>query len=131
MASYRREKRQKKLNYRYFRRRICPFYFSFYIILTYLKAIRLDSNNISDMVGLFNDLTDLRWLNISDNRISKFDYFLLPTSLNWLDIHGNRIRDIGNYFGREANLSLTSMDISFNLLETIGAKSIPDKIQVT
>jgi len=94
-----------------------------------LQAVRLDANQISDIVGLFNDLPALRWLNISDNQIQKFDYFLLPTSLNWLDIHKNQIEDIGNYFDKEDELNIHTMDISFNKLETINAKSIPDKIQ--
>jgi Leucine-rich repeat (LRR) protein len=94
-----------------------------------LQAVRLDANQISDIVGLFNDLPALRWLNISDNQIQKFDYFLLPVSLNWLDIHKNQIEDIGNYFDKEDELNIHTMDISFNKLETITAKSIPDKIQ--
>jgi Leucine-rich repeat (LRR) protein len=94
-----------------------------------LQAVRLDANHISDIVGLFNDLPALRWLNISDNQIQKFDYFLLPYSLNWLDIHKNQIEDIGNYFDKEDELNIHTMDISFNKLETINAKSIPDKIQ--
>ena len=35
---------------------------------TELQALRLDSNQISDIVGLFADLKNLRYLNISDNR---------------------------------------------------------------
>ena len=69
-----------------------------------LQAIRLDANEIVDIVGLFSDLPSLRWLNISDNRIEKFDYFLMPRSLHWLYIHENK-------------------------LQTISTKSIPDKIQ--
>ena len=95
-----------------------------------LQAVRLDSNRIPDIVGLFSDLPNLRWLNISDNRIQKFDYFLLPLSLNWLDIHKNEIEDIGNYFDKEADLNIHTMDISFNRLKTISSKSIPDRVQV-
>jgi len=96
-----------------------------------LQAVRLDSNQISDIVGVFNrDLRHLQWLNISDNRIEKFDYFLLPPSLNWLDIHSNQIEDIGNYFDKEAELNIHTLDFSFNKLKTINAKNIPDKIQV-
>lgn len=94
-----------------------------------LQAIRLDANEITDIVGLFSDLPSLRWLNISDNRIQKFDYFLMPRSLNWLDIHKNQIEDIGNYFDKEDELNIHTMDISFNKLQTINSKSIPDKIQ--
>ena len=67
---------------------------------TELQALRLDSNEINDIVGLFADLKNLRYLNISDNKIQKFDYFLLPPSLNWLDVHKNEIEDIGNYFDK-------------------------------
>jgi len=94
-----------------------------------LQAIRLDANKITDIVGLFSDLPSLRWLNISDNRIQKFDYFLMPKSLNWLDIHKNQIEDIGNYFDKEDELNIHTMDISFNKLQTISSKSIPDRIQ--
>ena len=45
-----------------------------------LQAIRLDANNITDIVGLFSELPSLRWLNVSDNKIQKFDYFLMPRS---------------------------------------------------
>ena len=50
-------------------------------------------------------------------------------SLNWLDIHKNEIEEIGNYFDKEDELNILTMDISFNKLTTITAKSIPDKIQ--
>ena len=46
-----------------------------------LQAIRLDANQITDIVGIFSDLPSLKWLNISDNRIQKFDYFLMPRSV--------------------------------------------------
>ena len=46
-----------------------------------------------------------------------------------MDIHKNEIEDIGNYFDREKELEIHTMDISFNKLTTITAKSIPDKIQ--
>ena len=95
-----------------------------------LQAVRLDSNQISDIVGLFNDLKFLQWLNISDNKIQKFDYFLVPPSLNWLDIHKNEIEDIGNYFDKEAELNIHTLDFSFNKLKIISAKSIPDQIQI-
>lgn len=95
-----------------------------------LQAVRLDSNLIPDIVGLFGDLPNLRWLNISENRIQKFDYFLLPPSLTWLDIHKNEIEDIGNYFDKESELNILTLDISFNKLKTISAKSIPDRVQL-
>ena len=55
----------------------------------------------------------------------------MPKSLNWLDIHKNHIEDIGNYFDMEEELNIHTMDISFNKLETISSKSIPDKTQLS
>ena len=95
-----------------------------------LQAIRLDANKITDIVGLFSDIPSLRWLNISDNQVQKFDFFLLPKTLQWLDIHKNLIEDIGNYFDKEAELNIQTMDFSFNRLKTINAKSIPNKVQI-
>merc|ERR1719225_1597807 len=94
-----------------------------------LQAVRLDANQITDIVGIFSELPSLRWLNISDNRIQKFDYFLMPRSLNWLDIHKNQIEEIGNYFDREDELNIHTMDISFNKLKTVTAKMIPNQVQ--
>ena len=45
-----------------------------------LQAIRLDANQITNIVGIFSDLPSLKWLNISDNKIQKFDYHLMPRS---------------------------------------------------
>ena len=33
-----------------------------------LQAIRLDGNRLSRMDGLFHDLPNLSWLNVSDNQ---------------------------------------------------------------
>ena len=49
--------------------------------------------------------------------------------MTWLDIHKNQIEEIGNYFDREDELNIHTMDISFNKLTAVTAKSIPDKIQ--
>jgi len=94
-----------------------------------LQAIRLDANQITNIVGIFSDLPSLKWLNISDNKIQKFDYHLMPRSLNWLDIHQNDIEEIGNYFGQESELNILTMDFSFNKLTSVNPSSIPDKVQ--
>ena len=47
------------------------------------------------MDNLFQDLTDLSWLNVSANSISVFDYAMLPRGLTWLDLHQNAIALLG------------------------------------
>ncbi|XP_037051674.1 toll-like receptor Tollo [Bradysia coprophila] len=95
-----------------------------------LQAIRLDGNQLTDIAGLFTDLPNLVWLNISDNHFEIFDYALIPTGLKWLDIHANRIAELGNYFEIQSHLSLSTFDASSNRLTEITGSSIPNSIEV-
>lgn len=95
-----------------------------------LHALRLDSNGLHDMNGLFANLRDLLMLNISANRISLFDYAMIPVGLQWLDIHDNQIENLGNYFEIEAELKLRTLDASSNRLVEIEAASLPDGIEL-
>lgn len=95
-----------------------------------LHALRLDSNFIGDINGLFPNLRDLLMLNISVNRITWFDYALIPIGLQWLDIHGNQIESLGNYFELEAVLKLRTLDVSSNKLTEIDSNSLPDGIEI-
>lgn len=95
-----------------------------------LQAVRLDGNELSDMSGLFNSLPNLVWLNISDNRLTHFDYALIPKSLQWLDIHSNLIPELGNYFQVDSQLSLQTLDASFNRLTELTASMLPDSLHI-
>lgn len=97
---------------------------------TNLQAIRLDGNQLTDITGLFAELPNLVWLNISDNKFELFDYALIPTGLKWLDIHANKITELGNYFEIQSHLSLSTFDASLNLLTEITGSSIPNSIEV-
>ena len=94
-----------------------------------LKALRLDSNSLTKIDGLFGQLSNLMWLNVSSNAIINFDYVLLPTSLRWLDISHNLIKELGNYFDLNSELSLSEMDVSFNKIQQLGPHNIPDSIE--
>ncbi|XP_047488034.1 toll-like receptor Tollo [Penaeus chinensis] len=97
---------------------------------TGLKLLRMDGNKMSDINGLFASLSNLLWLNVSDNRISWFDYALIPNQLQYLDLHNNKIRDLGNYFSLEGNLELRTLDVSHNQLESLSASSVPDSVEL-
>ncbi|XP_017490224.1 PREDICTED: toll-like receptor Tollo [Rhagoletis zephyria] len=97
---------------------------------TQLQAIRLDGNHLKSIDGLFTELPNLVWLNISDNRLEKFDYSHIPTGLQWLDVRANRITQLGNYFEIENELSLSTFDASSNMLSEITASSIPNSVEV-
>ncbi|XP_065214538.1 toll-like receptor 6 [Planococcus citri] len=94
-----------------------------------LHAIRLDANKLNDISGMFVQLQNLVWLNISDNDILWFDYSFLPPSLEWLDMHKNRINDLGNYFEKRETLQIKMLDVSFNKLAEISDTSIPDSVE--
>eukprot|EP00096_Caligus_rogercresseyi_P014670 TRINITY_DN7187_c0_g1_i1.p1 TRINITY_DN7187_c0_g1~~TRINITY_DN7187_c0_g1_i1.p1 ORF type:complete len:1170 (+),score=295.93 TRINITY_DN7187_c0_g1_i1:127-3636(+) len=95
-----------------------------------IEVIRLDSNRLDDIVGLFKALPRLRVLNISNNAIDKFDWFLVPNSLVSLDLRQNDIGEIGNYFSLEEKFSLLEdLDVSHNSLITFGPKSLPKNLK--
>ncbi|KAH8242449.1 hypothetical protein KR032_006746 [Drosophila birchii] len=95
-----------------------------------LQAIRLDGNQLKSIAGLFTELPNLVWLNISGNRLEKFDYSHIPIGLQWLDVRANRIAQLGNYFEIESELSLSTFDASYNMLTEITASSIPNSVEV-
>lgn len=92
-----------------------------------LQAIRLDSNLLQDMSGIFTRTSDLLYLNMSDNMITQFDYSYLPEKLQWMDLHKNFITDLGV---APRNIGLQTLDMSFNQLRRIHSRSIPDSIEL-
>uniref|UniRef100_A0A6V7LC47 TIR domain-containing protein n=1 Tax=Bracon brevicornis TaxID=1563983 RepID=A0A6V7LC47_9HYME len=97
---------------------------------TNLQAIRLDGNQLTDITGLFANLPNLVWLNVSDNKLKWFDYAMIPTGLQWLDIHANEISELGNYFEIETQLQLSNFDASYNKLTEITGNAIPTSVEV-
>ncbi|XP_066599211.1 toll-like receptor 6 [Prorops nasuta] len=92
-----------------------------------LQAIRLDSNLLQDISGIFLSAPGLLWLNISDNAIVHFNYSYLPDKLQWMDLHKNLIGDLGT---ASASMRLQTLDVSFNRLTRIHSRSIPDSIRL-
>ncbi|KAL0104117.1 hypothetical protein PUN28_017075 [Cardiocondyla obscurior] len=92
-----------------------------------LQAIRLDSNLLQDMSGIFANSPGLLYLNMSDNMITQFDYSYLPEKLQWMDLHKNLITDLSV---APRNMRLQTLDISFNRLTKIHSRSIPDSIEL-
>ncbi|KAL4148215.1 hypothetical protein QTP88_002498 [Uroleucon formosanum] len=94
-----------------------------------LHAIRLDGNALSDINGMFDGLSKLVWLNVSDNQIANFDYSYLPSSVEWLDMHKNAISNLGNYYVQRDTIQIKMLDASFNRLTEITDTSIPDSVE--
>lgn len=95
----------------------------------HLQAVRLDNNQLSSMTGIFNNLSNLMWLNISSNKLAEFDYSMLPVNLRWFDISHNQISELGNYYDLTGDLQLAELDVSFNQLSLLGPHNIPDSIE--
>lgn len=95
-----------------------------------LQAIRLDANLLTDINGLFVDISTLLWLNISDNQLEWFDYALVPPGLQWLDLHKNYIRELGNHYELGSELRIQTLDASFNKLTRVTAISIPNSVEL-
>ena len=92
-----------------------------------LQVLRLDGNSLTDVNGLFAGLHNLRWLNVSANRVQLFDYSFLPANVEWLDIHQNALTELGNYFQIQL-ANLQAIDASFNQLTDLTADSVPDSV---
>ncbi|KYN31333.1 Protein toll [Trachymyrmex septentrionalis] len=92
-----------------------------------LQAIRLDSNVLQDMSGIFINAPGVLYLNMSDNMITQFDYSFLPEKLQWMDLHKNFIEDLGV---APRSMNLQTLDVSFNRLTRIDSRSIPDSIEL-
>ena len=56
-----------------------------------LRMLRLDNNKLEELNGILAGQTELRFLNVSQNRLQWFDYAFVPMSLEWLDIQHNEI----------------------------------------
>ena len=94
-----------------------------------LEAIRLDGNFLSDINGVFTNITSLLLLNLSENHIEWFDYAFIPSNLKWLDIHGNFIESLGNYY-EIRNLRVRTLDASHNRITELGPLSVPESVEL-
>nr|XP_033320926.1 toll-like receptor Tollo [Megalopta genalis] len=94
-----------------------------------LRAIRLDGNQLIDIRGAFTSLSSLVWLNVSDNKLVRFDYSYLPSSIEWLDIHANQISELADYYMLRNTLSIKMLDASYNQILEISDANVPDSVE--
>ncbi|XP_012272275.1 toll-like receptor Tollo [Orussus abietinus] len=94
-----------------------------------LRAVRLDGNQLTEIRGIFDGLTTLVWLNVSDNKLLWFDYSHLPPGLEWLDMHSNQVSELGNYLAVRDALQIKMLDASYNLIGEISYVNIPDGVE--
>lgn len=95
-----------------------------------IEAIRLDGNYVSDINGIFVQLSSLLWLNIAENHLVWFDYAFVPKNLKWLDIHGNYIETLGNYYKLQKEINIKTLDASHNRIQEVGPMNVPNSIEI-
>ncbi len=95
-----------------------------------LRMLRLDNNQLEELNGILAGQTQLRFLNVSQNRLQWFDYAFLPKSLEWLDLHSNDIEDLGNYYKLWSDFNLRYLDASQNLISSLGYLSLLPSLEV-
>jgi Leucine-rich repeat (LRR) protein len=91
--------------------------------------LRLDQNQLEDINGILAGQTELRWLNVSSNRLQWFDYAFIPKNLEWLDLHDNHIEELQNYYKLGEGFSLRTLDASFNKIKKLDALSLLPSLQ--
>lgn len=95
-----------------------------------VQAIRLDGNMLTQVDGLFANMPNLLWLNVSDNRLEHFDLTQIPVNLQWLDIHRNELTELENEFSLDVEYKLQTLDVSFNRLEKVTPYSFPNSVEL-
>ncbi|OXA50186.1 Slit 1 protein [Folsomia candida] len=93
-----------------------------------LQALRVDNNAIKGMFGLFKNIPNLLWLNISGNKLEELDYKEFPPRIQWVDLRSNMISKLGTCLEID-NLRIRNLDISHNLITEIGQSNLPDSIE--
>ena len=88
-----------------------------------LEALRLDDNQLTDINGLLTAQNQLRWLNVSANKLQWFDYAFIPKSLEWIDLCHNQIEELGNYYQLKDGFNLKTMDVSSNKIRKLSPSS--------
>lgn len=93
----------------------------------FLQAIRLDGNSIKNIDYMFENLTQLVFLNISENSLEVFDYENFPKNLQFLDISKNKINVIKN--PNEISQNLKTLNLNYNHLTEISAFVLPRNLE--
>ncbi len=94
-----------------------------------LRMLRLDNNQLADINGLLTAQSELRWLNMSANRLQWFDYAFVPRSVQWLDLHENLLEELSNYYNLQDGFSLQTIDASSNRLRRLTSLSLPSCVE--
>lgn len=97
--------------------------------ITKLRMLRLDQNQLEDINGILAGQTELRWLNVSSNRLQWFDYAFIPKNLEWLDLHDNHIEELQNYYKLGEGFSLRTLEASFNKIKKLDPLSLLPSLQ--
>lgn len=97
-----------------------------------LEEIFLQQNFLKNIARVFSSLQSLRTLNVSENRIEKFELHLLPQSIASLFASHNQISRViytTDIYRREIETNLRIVDFSFNFLTILDAEMLPNNLE--
>ena len=94
-----------------------------FLNLSKLETLWLDENQLTDINGVLTAQNQLRWLNVSSNKLQWFDYAFIPKSLEMIDLRNNQIEELGNYYQLKDGFSLKTMDASSNKIRKLSPSS--------
>lgn len=93
----------------------------------FLQAIRLDGNHLKNIDYMFENLTQLVFLNMSENLLEVFDYDNFPKNLQFLDISKNQINVIK--FPNDTSQNLKTLNLANNRLTEISGVELPRNLE--
>ncbi|CAL4157124.1 unnamed protein product, partial [Meganyctiphanes norvegica] len=100
-----------------------------FLVSPNLVSLSIARNRLDQVNLLFAALENLRYLDLTKNFISMFDYAFIPRELNKLILKNNRLLKIGNHFKVHNYLTMEHIDVSYNTISVLDDLSLPDSIR--
>jgi Leucine-rich repeat (LRR) protein len=94
-----------------------------------LQALNLAENQLEDINGLLHTQINLKWVNVSYNRLAWFDYAFFPPGLQYLDVRANRFDALGNYYNLLDNYDLRYLDAGGNRISSLSPTSLLQSLE--
>lgn len=97
--------------------------------LTRIAYLRLSHNQLTEIGQLFMAVKTLRRLDLSYNKISRFDLTMIPRELKVLDLGFNQLKTLGSYLDVENRIDLRVLNITNNAVRNVSGEIVPRGLQ--
>ncbi|XP_037079366.1 toll-like receptor 7, partial [Pollicipes pollicipes] len=96
--------------------------------LSAIAMLRLARNQVAEIGELFMAVKTLRRLDLSHNKISRFDLAMIPRQLRVLDLGFNNISKLDNQFDVENIIDLEVLNLTNNAIRNLTAGAVPSRL---